>query len=59
MVRILILDTDICLRNVLREVLEQEGYDVMEACNDYEGLPHTQAQPSDLAPQDIRYLVAF
>ena len=59
MARILVIDGDVCLRNALRDILEQEGYDVVEAHNDYEGLTRDQAMPLDPAPQAIQYLVAF
>jgi len=29
MERILVIDGDVCLRNALRDILEQEGYDVV------------------------------
>ncbi len=60
MVRILVLEGDECLWNVLHECLEGEGYTVVEACNDYEGLPqdHTRLVVA-LPPQDTRYLIAF
>ena len=60
MVRILVLEGDECLWNVLRECLEGEGYTVIEACNDYEELlqEHTRLVVA-LPPQDTRYLIAF
>ena len=60
MVRILVLEGDECFWNVLRECLEGEGYTVVEACNDYEGLSqyHTRLIVA-LPPQDPRYLLAF
>ena len=59
MARILVFDADAPIRNLLREVLELEGYDVVEADNAYEGLQQSQAAPADLAMPDIAYLVAF
>jgi CheY-like chemotaxis protein len=59
MARILVFDADAPIRNLLREVLELEGYDVVEADNAYEGLRHSQAALMDLAMPDIAYLVAF
>jgi hypothetical protein len=45
---------------VLHEFLESEGYIVIEACNDYEGLPQDHARlVTALSPQDTRYLIAF
>jgi len=59
MARILVLDADTPIRNLLREVLELEGYDVVEADNAYEGLQQSHAAPMDLAIRDIGYFVAF
>ena len=59
MARILVFDADAPIRNLLREVLELEGYDVVEADNAYEGLRQSQTAPIDLAMPDIAYLVAF
>ena len=59
MAQILVLESDVCLRNVIRECLEQEGYTVIEAHNDYEGLPRDQVAPTDVAQTDIRYLVTL
>ena len=59
MARILVFDADAPIRNLLREVLELEGYDVVEADNAYEGLQPSQAAPTRLAMPDIAYLIAF
>ena len=60
MVRMLVLKGDECLWNVLREFLEGEGYTIVEACNDYEGLPQDHAQLVMALPeQDTRYFIAF
>jgi len=59
MARILVFDADTPIRNLLREVLELEGYDVVEADNAYEGLQQSQAAPTDLAIRDIAYFVTF
>ena len=59
MARILVFDADAPIRNLLREVLELEGYDVVEADNAYEGLQQSQAAPMALAMPDIAYLIAF
>ena len=59
MIRILVLEGDECLWNVVRECLESEGYTVIEACNDYEGLTQGRAQLAvALPPKDTRYLLA-
>ena len=59
MARILVFDADTPIRNLLREVLELEGYDVVEADNAYEGFQQSQAVPTDLAIRDTAYFVAF
>jgi CheY-like chemotaxis protein len=59
MARILVFDADMPIRNLLREVLELEGYDVVEADNAYEGLQQSQTAPIDLAMPDVAYLIAF
>ena len=59
MARILVFDADAPIRNLLREVLEFEGYDVVEADNAYEGLQPSQATLTDLVMPDIAYLIAF
>ena len=60
MARILVFEDDECLLNVVREVLEGEGYTVVEACNDYEGLPQDHARlVTALPPQGTRYLLAY
>ena len=60
MARMLVLEGDECLWNVVREFFESEGYTVIEACNDYEGLPQDHARlVTALPPQHTRYLIAF
>ena len=59
MARILVFDADAPIRNLLREVLELEGYDVVEADNAYEGIQQSQATPRELRMPEIAYLVAF
>ena len=59
MARILVFDADAPIRNLLREVLELEGYDVAEADNAYEGFQQSQTAPTALAMPDIAYLIAF
>ena len=59
MIRILVLEGDECLWNVLRECLQSEGYIMIEAYNDYEGLPQDHARlVIALPPKDTRYLLA-
>ena len=59
MARILVFDADAPIRNLLREVLELEGYDVVEADNTYEGIKQSQTSPTDLAMPDVAYFIAF
>lgn len=59
MARILVIDHDASIRNLLREVLEDEGYSVVEAHNGYEGLQQDQAEPPAVVMSDVMYLVAF
>jgi CheY-like chemotaxis protein len=59
MARILVFDADAPIRNLLREVLELEGYDVVEADNTYEGLQQSHTVPTGLAMPDIAYFIAF
>jgi CheY-like chemotaxis protein len=59
MAQILVFDADAPIRNLLREVLELEGYDVVEADNAYEGFQQSQAVPTALAMPDIAYLIVF
>lgn len=59
MARILVIDHDAYLRNLLREVLEDEGYSLVEAHNSYEGIQPDQLGPPLMRTSDIMYLVAF
>jgi hypothetical protein len=59
MARMLVLDGDECLWNIVCEVLESEGYDVGKACNDYEGLPHPSIELRVLTLHTIQYFVVF
>jgi CheY-like chemotaxis protein len=59
MARILVFDADAPIRNLLREMLELEGYDVVEADNTYEGIRQPQATPTELAMPEIAYFIAF
>jgi len=53
MARILIIDDDAQLRATLREVLEREGYEVVEAPNGREGLERYQEAPTEVMITDI------
>ena len=57
MARILLLDGDACLWNVLCDVLEREGYTVYRACNDYEGLQSTFTGLMAMTRLPIQYVV--
>jgi DNA-binding response OmpR family regulator len=53
MARILIIDDDADLRTTLREILEQEGYEVVEAADGREGLRHYLTAPADVVLTDL------
>jgi DNA-binding response OmpR family regulator len=59
MARILIFDGDECLWNLLSETLQSEGYDVIIASNDYEGLPYLLTTVADLTRRIFQYVIAF
>jgi len=60
MIRILVLEEDEWLGNVIHECLASEGYVLLEACNDYEGLAQEHARLIvALPPEDTRHLLAF
>jgi hypothetical protein len=44
MIRILVLEGDECLWNIVCACLESEGYIMLEACNAYEGLTQEHAR---------------
>jgi DNA-binding response OmpR family regulator len=51
--RILIIDDDDGFRNMLRQMLESEGYEITEAHDGEEGVKCQYAQPADLIITDI------
>ena len=51
--RILIIDDDNYVRDVLRQMLEREGYEVDEACNGNDGVRLFSEQRQDLVITDI------
>ena len=53
MPRILVIDDDAVIRDLLRLVLEDEGYEVTEAANGLEGLQRYQEDPTDLVITDL------
>jgi len=60
MARIVVLDGDECLWNVVQDILQGEGYTVIDACNDYEGCsPEYARLILALQTQDTRYLITY
>ena len=53
MKRILVIDDDIQVRQVLREILERAGYDVVDAPDGKEGIRLYRDNPTDLIITDI------
>ncbi len=53
MKRILIIDDDIVIREILKEALEPLGYDLGEASNGREGMTLFKKKPYDLIITDI------
>jgi len=53
MVRILIIGDDVQTLNMLRQMLEREGYEVVEAPDGKEGLRRYRESPTDLIITDI------
>jgi two-component system, OmpR family, response regulator len=52
--RILVIDDNAAIRELLRIVLEGEGYEVIEAADGAEGLQQYQAAPTDLVITDLQ-----
>jgi len=59
MARILVVDADTPIRNLLRAVLEREGYDGVEADNACEGLQQSQAVPTTWRDETSRISLPF
>ena len=53
MTRILLIDDDALVRDILRQMLERAGYDVVEAASGRDGLQQYQATAIDLIITDI------
>lgn len=53
MARILIIDDDLQIREMLRQMLEFEGYEVIEASNGKDALKLQQGTPADLVITDL------
>jgi len=51
--RILVIDDDPILRETLREVLVDEGYEVRAASNGHEAIAHLDGWPADLVILDL------
>jgi DNA-binding NtrC family response regulator len=51
--RILIIDDDVQILNMLRQTLEREGYDVLKASNGKQGIRLYREEPVDLIITDI------
>jgi hypothetical protein len=54
---VLIIEPEAGLRTLLREVLELEGYDAVEAAHSYEGLQAADVALPEGVTLDIRYLI--
>jgi len=52
--RILVIDDNAAIRELLRFILEGEGYEVIEAADGAEGLQRYQADPTDLVITDLK-----
>ena len=59
MARIRVVAAEAPIRNLVRAMLELEGYDVVAAANASAGLQQSQAARTDLALRDIAYCVAL
>ncbi len=53
MKRILVIDDDTQIREMLREILEREGYEIEDAENGKDALAIQQARPCDLIITDL------
>jgi DNA-binding response OmpR family regulator len=53
MTRVLIIDDDASTRDVLRQLLNREGYETVEACDGREGVQCSQAAPMDVIILDM------
>lgn len=53
MSRVLIIDDDAAMRDVLRQTFERAGFDVDVAADGNEGIAHFRAHPADVVVTDI------
>ena len=54
MPRILVIDDNAAIRELLRFILEEEGYEVIEAADGAEGLQRYLSAPTDLVITDLQ-----
>jgi CheY-like chemotaxis protein len=59
MARVLRIEPAASLRTLLRELLEQEGYDVIEVVNSSEGLQAVDVALPEGVTLDIRYRIVW
>ena len=59
MTRMLILTPEASLSTLLQEILELEGYEMIEAANSYEGFQATDVALSKGITLDAQYLVVW
>ena len=53
MARILVIDDDPQVRNLMRQILERNSHEVIEACNGIEGIAIYEENPTDLVIADL------
>ncbi len=53
MIRVLIIDDDLQLREMMRQALERDGYDVQEAADGREGVDMFRKAPANLVITDL------
>jgi DNA-binding response OmpR family regulator len=53
MARILLIEDDVQLRKMLRQMLEREGYEILEAPDGTEGIKIYREEPTDIVITDI------
>jgi len=59
MARMLIIEPEASRRTLLREVLAQKGYEVLEVANSYMGLPAADVALPEGVTLDIRYRIVW
>ena len=52
--RILVVDDEVLIQNILRKILEKEGYQVRTATSGSEALKLMAAEPADIVISDVR-----